>query len=229
VGSGQTNTFSGPSDDILKQFINQYLGAFSFGNPLDHDTISKTVKSIFPDNFGARSWLLNALETVVLLVQVTSSCPSNLQFSAMEAFYARGLTTVSTVHPLSKTEFKSAFAGTIAYPYAREIFMVFTSQQQPSTGPTNGPAWTFAPVNGDGTLIDCTPPYNFSPLGPISCLFDMLNFSIGKPKAIDLLSAWRGSVGKMQASLLSLEPSISKLGINRIINENLEALGSNPS
>jgi hypothetical protein len=84
VGSGQTSTFSVPLDNVLEQFISQYPGTFSFSNPLDHDAAEKTMKSIFLDNFGAQSWLLNVLQTVVLLVYVTSSCPSNLQFSVME-------------------------------------------------------------------------------------------------------------------------------------------------
>ncbi|PMD58002.1 uncharacterized protein K444DRAFT_664882 [Hyaloscypha bicolor E] len=225
AAGGHTSTFSVPSDDILKQFSSQYPGTFSFGNPLDHDAVEKTVKAILPDNFGAQSWLLNALETVVLLVQVTSSCPSNLQFSVIEALYARGFTSASAVHPLSETEFESALVGSVAYPYAKDIFTAFTSQQQHVTAPTDEPAWTFAPVNGGGTLIDCTPPYNLSPLGPISYLFDILNASIGEAKVADLLSARRASIGKMQASLLNLESRISKLDI---INENLEALGSNP-
>jgi hypothetical protein len=78
--------------------------------------------------------LLNALETIVLLVQATSPCPQNLQFSLMEALYARGFTTASTVYPLSESEFESALAATVAYPYAKDIFTVFTSQQQLSCG-----------------------------------------------------------------------------------------------
>ena len=222
---GPTSTFSVPTDDILKQFIRQYPGTFSFGNPLDHDAVDKTVKAILPDNFGAQSWLLRSLETLVLLVQVTSSCPSSLQFSVMEALYARGFTTANAVHSLSEIEFESALVGTVAHPYAKDIFTVFT-RQQPSTAPTDEPARTFGPVNGDGTLNDCTPPYHLSPLGPVSYLFDTLNFSIGESKITDILSTRRTSVGKMQASRLNLGSRLSRLDI---INENLEALGSNTS
>ena len=228
AGPGQTTTFSVPTDDILNQFINQYPGTFDFSNPLDHDTVEKTIKAMFPGNFGAQSWLLNALETVVLLVRATSPCPSNLQFSIMEALYARGFTTQSTVHPLSEAAFESALSGTVAYPFAKDIFAVFMSQPSTATQTTEEPLWKFAPVNVDGTLIDCNPPHNLSPLGPIAYLYDMLNVSVGGPivKIADLLSIRRGPPGKLQASLANLEFKISRLDI---INENLEALGSNLS
>ncbi|KAH7418801.1 hypothetical protein BKA64DRAFT_564424 [Cadophora sp. MPI-SDFR-AT-0126] len=228
-GSGMAPLFSVPTDDILHQFITEYNSqnpqAFDFGKPLNSDGIDRALLTAFPDDLSSRSWLKNALESVHTLVEVTSACPANLQFSVIEALYSRGFTLPNTVNTLSQARFQSALAGTIAYPYAKDIFLAFISLAPTQPLSSSESAWTFAPVNS-GNLIDCPPAPNLSPLGLVAYLHELLQVALGDSTIGTLLSSRRGSPGKLQATLANLEIQVPRIDI---VNECLEALGSDPS
>ena len=77
-----------------------------------------------------------------------------------------------------------------------------------------------------GNLIDCTPPPNLSPLGHIQYLHDLLHVPIGNITLGDLISRRCGSLGDLKATLANLEIAIPLVDL---VNESLEALGSNLS
>jgi hypothetical protein len=231
---GQTPVFSIPTDDTLQEFLAEYKAqnqqtAFDF-SALNSDAVDRAcdraLLAIFPDDPRSRSWLKNALEILHNLVVATSVCPSKLKFSVIEALYSRGFTTANAVNILSETEFQSALAGTIAYPYAIDIFRGFISLAPIPPQSSREFSSTFAPVNSSESLTDQAPPPNLSPLGPIAYLHELLEVALGDSTIGTLLSSRRGSPGKMQATLANLESQVPRIDI---VNESLEALGSDPS
>src|SRR5262249_31953916 len=156
------------------------------------------------------SWTKNAIHTIWVLYQVTKipsldpKLQSNLQFSYMEALYARGFTTAERIVILSQTQFQQALAGTVAYPatVANAIHDLAIPIATPTPNPGPEPASGFSPVN-PGDLVNCIPPPNLSPLGPVEYLHELLQFSIvtvsgtktGTTTLADILAIRRGPVG----------------------------------
>ena len=80
------------------------------------------LQAVFPGDADAQAWLLNALQTIDELLHATNGVgPATLQFSLLEALYARGFTSRAQIQALSAAEFEYALTGTVAYPYAAAI------------------------------------------------------------------------------------------------------------
>jgi hypothetical protein len=217
------------SVDILQQFITQYnlqfSPAFDFGNPLNLEQVSTASNAVFPDDLKSRSWLRNAIEVIHTLLQVTSSCPSGLQFSIMEALYSRGFTLSDSVKTLTQVEFASALAGSVAYPFAEDIFNAFVPTAPISNQASVELPLGFAPVSNGG-LSDDIPSPNLSPFSGIAYLHEILAVRFGQSSLGDILAARRGPVSNILASPSNLGIQISCIDI---VNESLEALGSGPN
>ncbi len=190
--------------------------------------ISDALQAVFPSDPDAQAWLLNALQTIdELLLATTNVGLAPLQFSLIEALYARGFTSRAQIQALSVAEFEYALTGTVAYPYAAMI-------QAAAGGSTGGltpvPPGPFMPINPDGSLINCIPPWHLSPLGPVKYLQDILATGIGAtceyPTATgsmlgELIAPRRGPLGDLHATAANVHTTLPLIDI---VNENLEAL-----
>ena len=152
-----------------------------------------------------------------------SGVDPGLKFSYMEALYARGFVTVERAVVRSQTQFKTALSGTVAYGRAADIWTLASSL--PSTIPSMGPeqGTGFVPVN-PGNLVNCIPPPNLSPLGPIQYLHELLGVTSGGSTLGTIIAARRGPLGNLLASKANLE---TELPLIDLVNESLESLGSN--
>lgn len=190
--------------------------------------IVNALQTVFPGDTNAQAWLLNALQVLDELLRATTGVgPASLQFSLLEALYARGFTSRAQIQALSPTEFEYALTGTVAYPFAAAI-------QAAAGGSVAGvppvPPGPFTPINPDGSLVNCIPPWHLSPLGPVKYLQDLLATGVGatcaSPTATgdtlgDLIAPRRGPLGDLHATA----PNVcTTLAFIDIVNENLEAL-----
>ncbi|HMU55303.1 MAG TPA: hypothetical protein PKA61_09865, partial [Nitrospira sp.] len=84
--------------------------------------IVNALQTVFPGHPEAQAWLLNALQTIDELLRATTGVgPAAMQFSLLEALYARGFTSRAQIQALSAAEFEYALTGTVAYPFAAAI------------------------------------------------------------------------------------------------------------
>lgn len=143
---------------------------------------------------------------------------SPLQFSQMEALYARGFTTYARVLMLTQSQFTAALRGTIAYPASSIIYGNAKKPPSPEMTPDPQPLSGFAPVN-PGTLIDCIPPAYLSPLGRVQYLHDLLHLKFGSKDVLELVSARREGIVGLLASKENLEVGIPRIDL---VNESLE-------
>jgi Tc toxin complex TcA C-terminal TcB-binding domain len=246
-----TPSYSGASQEALPQLplpsvspewlqacLAAYTGAFAgfggadrFNIPL-LQTIAATV---FGGDPAAQNWAVDALVTLdslyLVLVDAALGVTPNLEFSIVEALYARGFKSAADITDLSASEFQQALLGTVAYDYAAAIYAGASLIAPPSS--STATCGTFHPVN-PGSLTNCIPPDCISPLGPVAYLNEMLQVSPGStcenpltPTASNTLgsavSARRGPIGTLLASCANLE---TQLPLVDIANECLEYLGS---
>ncbi|WP_271589180.1 neuraminidase-like domain-containing protein [Bradyrhizobium sp. CCBAU 53415] len=196
----------------------------NWGAPL----IVNAIQTVFPGDANAQAWLLNALQTIDDLLRATTGVgPASLQFSLLEALYARGFTSRPQIQALSPTEFEYALTGTVAYPFAAAIQAAAGGSVAGVPPVAPGP---FTPINPDGSLVNCIPPWHLSPLGPVKYLHDLLATGIGTtcdhPVATGdtlgtLIASRRGPLGDLHATAADL---CTTLPLIDIVNENLEAL-----
>ncbi|WP_373509400.1 neuraminidase-like domain-containing protein [Thiocapsa sp.] len=196
--------------------------------------LTNALQTVFPGDSDAQAWLLNALQTIDELLQVTKLLrvtngvvPAALQFSLLEALYARGFTHRAQIQALSAAEFEHALTGTVAYPFAAAIQAAAGGS---TAGPGPIPPGPFAPINPDGSLINCIPPWHLSPLGPVTYLQDLLATGVGAscehPGATGvslgaLIAPRRGPLGDLHATAANVHATLPLIDI---VNENLEAL-----
>lgn len=190
--------------------------------------IANALQAVFPGDAKAQDWLLNALQTIDELLRATTGVSSaSLQFSLLEALYARGFTSRASIQALSPSEFEYALTGTVAYPFAGAIQGAAGGSVAGASPLSPGP---FAPINGDGSLVNCIPPWHLSPLGPVNYLHDLLATGLGAtcdhPTATDdtlgtLITPRRGPLGDLHATAANV---CTTLPLVDIVNENLEAL-----
>lgn len=114
---------------------------------------------------------LETLNELFILSQIPAKTPA-FDFSVMEALYARGFTSREEVVDLPFDAFHQALTGTIAYENAATIYTT-AGASHVFPPPPGGP---FQPIN-PGCLTDCIPPLQFSPLGPVAYLHEMLRVS----------------------------------------------------
>jgi hypothetical protein len=229
-----------PISDVFSLFAQRYAAhvgsAFAFGAVWDANAVEQSLQEVFPQDAGAREWLRQALTTIESLFEMTTGVgPSELQFSLMEALYARGFADGPSVKALNGSDFQEALTGTIAYEFAAGIYA-----NAGAGGPSPGvaPVVGFRPVNPDGLLTNCVPPRYLSPLGPVEYLHELLQLSAtsacgdppsgggasaGSPNLAELLSTRRGPLGDLHATHANLE---TPLPLIDLVNESLEALAA---
>ena len=194
---------------------------------LDENGIANTlslIPSLTPAMQARTKKAIDIIHALYLVTTPTGTTPDyNLQFSYMEALYSRGFTSIESISLLTEPQFASALQGTVAYGQALTIWTAATGNVSPTPVPV--PGSVFSPVN-PGDLVDCIPPANLSPLGRIQYFHDLLGLSIGTATLGSIISTRRGPVGNLKATLANLELAIPQVDL---VNESLEALGSQPS
>lgn len=217
--------------DCLQLFLDALPG-FSFANPLDDNAIALTVSSL-PIDQHLKDWTNEAIHVIHFLYQVTNLQPPNnqppeLQFSLMEALYARGFNTADRVAILSQTQFHAALAGTVAYPKPISDAIYNLARPMATIEPDGGPepGFNFTPIN-PGDLVDCVPPPNLSPLGPVAYLKAILELTVISGSTtvslLEVVGSRRGPVGTLKATLANMEAILPLIDL---ANESLEALVS---
>jgi len=221
------------ANDPFATFIAAAPGfAFPVANWND-PAITNALQSVFPTDEDAQAWLLNALQMIDELLRATNGVgPASLQFSLLEALYARGFTSRVQIQALSAAEFQHALTGTIAYPHAAAIQAAAGGTTASPVPDAPGP---FTPINPDGSLINCIPPWHLSPFGPVMYLQDLLATGLGAtcehPTASGatlgaLVATRRGPLGDLHATAANVHTTLPLIDL---VNENLEALAEGGS
>jgi Tc toxin complex TcA C-terminal TcB-binding domain len=226
------------SFDPIQEFISAYPG-FAFGPGLDptQQAFLTALDAVFSNDPPAREWLEQTILAINAVYVVTASgipLPGqpgdpDLRFSVMEALYARGFTSAQSVLNLSPDDFQQALTGTVAYPYAPSI-QSNAGTWQPGPSQQGG----FQPINADGCLVNCIPPFYLSPLGPSAYLREMLRVTetstceIPQPENVEntlgrIIAQRRGNLGSLPVTEANLE---TPLPLIDIVNECLEAVAA---
>lgn len=231
-----------PGQDPIQKFISAYSG-FAFGLTLDptQSVFQNALDAVFSNDPPARAWLEQTILAINAVYVLTNGIPQplppnttglpDLRFSAMEALYARGFISLQSVLALSPDDFQQALTGTIAYTYAPTI-QKNAGTWQPGASQPGG----FQPINPDGCLVNCIPPFYLSPLSPIAYLQEMLTVSQtstcenlqpvdGRDTLGTLIATRRGNLGNLQATAANLETPLPRIDL---VNECLEALVTTP-
>ncbi|QEL71780.1 MULTISPECIES: neuraminidase-like domain-containing protein [unclassified Bacillus cereus group] len=224
-------TLDRPADNPLDRLLKNYPGKFLFSG-WDPILLEQTLSGIFPGDLVAQQQFTEWLECIQGVINLTSGItPVDMQFSVMEALWARGFTDAKSIKGLTFEDFKEALVGSKAYDYAKEIW---TNSGAVEPSPVPGPSG-FKPINPDGSLINCIPPANRSPLGPIAYLHDLLKVSIDLtckdpiPKNVNktlatFLASRRGPLGNLLATQSNLAVPLPLIDI---VNESLEYIVAN--
>ena len=211
--------------EVLEAFMNSYAsgGTFSFANTIEPTLTATTVSNLFPGDTKTQTWVTNAIMSISTLYQMTktvSTTNQQLQFSCMEALYARGFVSAASVLSMSSSQFQLALTGTVAYSDALTIYSAAGTANTPvDTSPAAG----FQPCN-DGSLVDCIPPCNLSPFGPVEYLYEILQLASGPQSLGTLVSSRRGPIGNLFASMANVETRIPQIDL---VLESLESIGGN--
>src|SRR5208283_3634412 len=240
AGASGLTLLQAPSTDWLSSCLGFY-GAYTLGKGFNLGNLQTAAAKVFPIDTCAQTWLVNALVTIdalyqILITDTTAPVPANLQFSVVEALYARGFTSAADVTELTATDFQTALTGTVAYDYAAGLFAA-AQTISPNTPPSSS-GGSFVPINPDGSLTNCIPAPCRSPLGPIEYLHEMLQVSssgtcnnpLGAPGTGQTLGSViaqrRGPLGELAASCANLE---TPLPLIDIVNECLEFMAATPA
>ncbi|MDZ7363649.1 MAG: insecticidal toxin complex protein [candidate division KSB1 bacterium] len=218
---GLTRSAGNPLDELLILYP-----GFTF-NSWDPTLLQNALNLIFPGDTAAQVQFTAWLTCIQRLINLTNGItPVEMQFSVMEALWARGFTNAQSIQGFSSEDFKEALAGSVAYDHAQTIW---TNAGAVEPSPAPGPAG-FKPVNPDGSLVNCVPPAHLSPLGPVAYLHDLLKASAKStcenPLRDDvertlntLLTSRRGPLGDLLATKANLEVPIPLIDL---VNESLE-------
>jgi hypothetical protein len=221
-------------EDVLQMFLEASPG-FSFAVALDDNAIQGTLDNLSASE-SIKEWVKKALHCIAFLFKVTTFEGSDkqiytAQFSLMESLYVRGFITPDRVAALSKTQFRAALSGTVAYRNARSgVAISDLVHDIVGTMPTNipnigrEPGYAFSPVN-PGQLVDCIPPEHLSPYGPNAYLRLLLSTLVrlrdSEVSLLDALDTRRGPFRNLEASPANLEFNLPLIDL---ANESLEAL-----
>ena len=169
-----------PTQDWLSLCLTAY-GPFTLGTGFDAVKLRAAAATVFTDDARAQEWVCDALTTLDALYQVMKPVPlpapgtPALEFSVIEALYARGFTSAQPITAISSDQFQQALTGTVAFDLAAQIYASASAIAPPA--PAAGAPGGFVPVNPDGTLTNCVPSPCASPLGPIAYLSELLKLS----------------------------------------------------
>ena len=207
-----------------------------FGAPLVDP--AGTAQLVFPGDAQAQAWLVEVVTIVNSLWTLTSGVVTAgganadaLRFSIVEALFARGFTDAASISSLSADEFLAALTGTVAY---RQDWAgaIWKNAGGAATGVVGEGG--FRAVNADGDLVNCIPPPELSPLGPVEYLSELLRAGLGSTCAATedpdpsasfgaLLAARRGDIRTLVADSANLR---TPLPVIDVVNECLEHLAA---
>jgi len=206
--------------DPLASFLAVYDSAnppYTFGTtPPASPAVVAAAAAVFPSDVPAQQWLLAALATIDQLVKVTAGLvpaganAAGLEFSIIEALYARGFTSMASIAALDAADFAEALTGSVAFQWAAQIW----ANAGGSAGPPPPAPPPFRPVNPHGGLRDCIPPPAWSPLGPVWYLRELLDAGPGSTCAAPKVTT--GSFGSL------LQPRRGDLGSLLVTDANLQ-------
>lgn len=219
--------FTPPSGDPLQQFLAAFPG-FVIGGANDPAAVRAAAASVFPDDPRGQQWLIGAATALSDLFAVTAltGISDALHVSLMEALYARGFTSKSSILALTLADFSDALIGTVAHEHASAIYDL----AGPAVAPGEPGAGSPAAVNPTGALVNCLPPDHLSPLGPTAYLSELLRLGQGSTCAqpfptterlSELVAARRGPLGALSVIRSNLETPLPLLDL---VNESLEQL-----
>lgn len=217
-----------PAGNPLDALLSAYPG-FTFSS-WDSRELENALNSnsIFPDDPEAQEQFTEWLTCIQGLLNLANGIsPDVMQFSVMEALWARGFTNAQSIQDFSSADFKEALVGSVAFEYAQTI-----RENAGATEPTPAPGPEgFQPVNPDGTIVNCVPPKHLSPLGPVAYLRDLLSMAKGStcdsplPYVNKTLTAYltprRGQLDQMLATKANTGVPIPLIDI---VNESLEQM-----
>jgi hypothetical protein len=169
-----------PAQDWLTLCLVAY-GPFTLGTGFDPAKLRAAAATVFADDKSAQGWVFDALTTLDALYQVMKPVPlpapgtPALEFSIIEALYARGFTSAQTITAISGDQFQEALTGTVAFELAAQIYTSASALAPPT--PDGALPHGFVPVNADGSLTNCVPSPCTSPFGPIAYLSELLKLS----------------------------------------------------
>jgi hypothetical protein len=229
-----------PSTDWLNKCLGFYQATpFTFGTGFDLTKLQTAAGNVFQNDPDAQNWLVDALVAIDALYQILGKAAppiaANLQFSVVEALYARGFTSAAEVTELTSPDFQQALTGTVAYDLATTLYNA-ASTITPAPTPGSSGGGPFQPINPDGSLTNCIPAPCRSPLSRIEYLSKMLSVSpsgtcedpLAAPAAGEstlgaVMAQRRGPLGQLAASCANLE---TPLPLVDIVNECLEFMAS---
>lgn len=237
--------FAAPPDDWIAACLKAFDPAFLFGQGIaDPAKLDAAAATRFPDDGEARSWLVEAIVTIDALAALAvaagfpvtgPSGPAPLAgaegMSIVEALYACGFRRAADISALSADDFSFALTGTVAFTAAGALHGAAMTIAPPSTENVP-PEAGFHAVNPDGSLVDCLPPPQLSPLGPVAYLQALLALPLGAtceapapagPTLGDAVTPRRGPLSSLAASRPNLE---TPLPLIDLANECLEYLGA---
>ncbi|WP_226602992.1 neuraminidase-like domain-containing protein [Bacillus cereus] len=221
-----------PLDQLLLSYP-----SFSFVNGWSTNKLKTKLKNIFPDDQVAQKRFTEWLTCIQGVLNLTKGItPSEMQFSVMEALWARGFTSKTSIKGLTFEDFREALVGSVAYDL-NLAQLIWKNFKPVNPSPISGPAG-FKPINPDGSLMNCIPPLHLSPLGPVAYLHDLLRVSANStcekpiskaPKAKgtllnSLLKIRRGPLGDLLATQSNLEVPLPLIDL---VNESLEYMVAN--
>jgi Tc toxin complex TcA C-terminal TcB-binding domain len=216
----------------LDRLLATYPGGFSFSG-WDNTQLATTVSGIFPSDPEAQQQFIEWLTCIQGVVNLTNGItPIEIQFSVVEALWARGFTNHGVIGKFSNlADFKAALTGSVAYDRAATIWgNADVSVPDPLPGSSG-----FKSINPDDSLVNCIPPAHLSPLGPVAYLHDLLQVSPAstcdrpllenvEQTLADFLANRRGSLGSLLATKVNLEVPLPSIDL---VNESLEYMVAN--
>lgn len=214
-----------PGDPLQLFFAHS---GYALGQPIDANAFQQAAAQVFPDDRRAQAWLVQTVTTLAELFEVTEGFGA-LQFSLMEALYARGFTGKGSIAGMNREDFVDALTGTIAREHASAIWERAGGTQGSAPGEPSGGR----PVN-DGSLVNRVPPPHLSPLGPVAYLSELLKLSAAstcaeptpkaQPTLAAALEARRGPLGQLRVTHANAQTPLPLLDR---VNECLEAIAAN--
>lgn len=228
VTPGSIPGFGLPSGSPIAQFFSSGFDITTWDGT--QASIQATLDTVFPSDPAAQAQFFGWLSCIKNMLALTAGItPPELQFSVIEALWARGITSTAIINQYSLDDLTAALSGSVAYDHAAIIWA-----NAGSVNPQESPRpEAFVPINPDGELVNCIPPEHRSPLGPVAYLFDLLKVSpdstCDNPLAdgaaqtlAALLAGRRGDIlNQLQASPNNLE---TPLPLIDLVNESLEAM-----
>ncbi|NEN88689.1 MAG: insecticidal toxin complex protein [Okeania sp. SIO3H1] len=215
----------------LDLLLANYPGGFLFCE-WDATVLANTLNGIFPGDPKTQQQFIEWLTCIQGVVNLTNGIePPEIQFSVIEALWARGFINAQRIEGFSFQDFKEALVGSVAYDYAQTIWdnaQLFFVQDETRTA-------EFKPVNPDGSLVNCIPPAHLSPLGPVAYLHELLKVSPestcdnplpeeANQTLATMLAERRGPLGDMLATKANLEVPLPPIDL---VNESLEHMVAN--